>query len=236
MVEKDDQAPAGDRSATREIDRFVHHISHDLRASMRALTIVPQWVEEDLREEFGEVPESIRTHVKVLTNQAHRLDQMMQDLLLFSRVGRSEPEEIVELKQVLGDALIELEPADTMKITQDFAVPELKIYVNDIEILMKSLLSNALKHGGPNIHISTYHDGENIVLSVFDDGDGIDPKYHSRIFELMTTLKPRDQVEGSGLGLAIARKIMDHHNGKISVESDGRESGTTFRASFPLSP
>lgn len=71
-----------------------------------------------------------------------------------------------------------------------------------------------------------------IELAVTDDGPGIAPQFHSRIFDLFQTLKPRDQVEGSGMGLAIVKKIVESHGGQIAVESTPGE-GATFRFTWP---
>ena len=80
-----------------ELDAFVYHITHDVRASLRALTIVPQWISEDLEAENIEVPERVSEHIQILSNQARRVDQMMRDLVTFSRVGRMQKQEMVSL-------------------------------------------------------------------------------------------------------------------------------------------
>jgi len=170
-----------------ELDRFVHHISHDLRASVRALTLIPQWIEEDLREEFGDIPASIREHVQSLT----------LDLVL------------------------------------DLEVPALVGGAEDIKTLLSVLVSNGFKHGGGKLNLSSRETESGVALTLRDEGPGIAGKFHKKIFEAMTTLKPRDEVEGSGMGLAIARKIMDHHGGTIQVISNGADQGATFVATFP---
>lgn len=223
---------AGER-ADRELDRFVYHISHDLRASMRALTLVPSWIEEDLKEEFNDVPASIKEHVRVLTEQAQRLDGMMKDLLVYSRIGKEQTVEAVHLPTLLDSLLDELDPNGSLKLTRDLKVTELFGPAAEIKALLEQLILNLIKHAGDTAHLSTSKSREGVRLSLRDEGPGIDPKYHARIFELMTTLRPRDQVEGSGLGLAIARKIMTRLGGTLEVESEGVGHGAEFIASFP---
>ena len=217
----------------RELDKFIYHISHDLRASMRALVLVPSWIEEDLREELGGVPASIQEHVKLLTDQAQRLDAMMKDLLLYSRIGRMQTEGVMDLKAALAQVLDEFELPPDFKLEQNLAITELYGWPEDIKMLFRQLISNVLKHAKTNARLKTAKTNGGITLTLRDEGPGIDPKQHDRIFEMMTTLKPRDQVEGSGLGLAIARKIMAQHGGTLDVISDGKGNGTEFVAFFP---
>jgi len=233
MVGSNDQKPPTDTEIDRELDQFVYHISHDLRASMRALVLVPGWIEEDLQEQFGSVPTSIQEHVTLLTEQARRLDAMMKDLLVYSRIGRMQSVGPIDLDTVLDAVLAELELPQAFELTRDLAVQQMVGWPNDVEVLLYQLISNVVKHGGARAHLRTEARGGGLALHIKDDGPGIDPKQHNRIFEMMTTLKPRDEVEGSGLGLAIARKIMTLHGGTITVVSDGLGNGSEFVANFP---
>ncbi len=233
MSAQSDQARADVGPADNELEHFVYHISHDLRASIRALTVVPQWIEEDLRAETGGIPNSVAEHVKVLSEQALRLDNMMKDLLTYSRVGRMQSRGRIELHEALGQVTKDLDLPEGFAVSSDFQVAHLHGAERDIVTLISALVSNAAKHGAQNVHLSTEGAADGLRLIVRDDGPGIDPKFHAKIFELMTTLKPRDDVEGSGLGLAIARKIMTQHNGTIEVISAGDVQGAEFIATFP---
>ncbi len=215
-----------------ELEKFIYHISHDLKASMRALTLVPVWIVEDLEAELGSVPASVQQHVDLLATQAKRLDAMMADLLAYSRVGSMQATGPVLLSGALADILNQHELPEGFDLRQNFLVPVLTGGTRDIPDLLGVFLSNAIKHGATSLAFETdRHDGHTI-LSATDNGPGIDPKHHRRIFDLMTTLKPRDEVEGSGIGLAMAHKIVVDHGGTLTVESDG-EAGARFVAAFP---
>jgi len=115
----------------------------------------------------------------------------------------------------------------------DLEVPALVGGAEDIKTLLSVLVSNGFKHGGGKLNLSSRETESGVALTLRDEGPGIAGKFHKKIFEAMTTLKPRDEVEGSGMGLAIARKIMDHHGGTIQVISNGADQGATFVATFP---
>ena len=88
--------------------------------------------------------------------------------------------------------------------------------------VLQNLLGNAIKyHGGPapHVHASAVRRGAMWEVAVTDDGPGIDPRHHERIFVLLQRLHRHDEVEGTGIGLAICQKIVEHHGGRIWVES-----------------
>lgn len=219
-----------------ELDAFVYHISHDVRASMRALTVVPGWIEEDLIAESGGIPGAVKDHIELLTVQAKRLDQMMLDLLAFSRVGRMQDTDWVDLNDALN-AMLETDPLPSgFRLIRQLEEPRIFGGTCDLLTLMDVLIRNAYKHHDRKtgeIIISSRREGGDILLSVKDDGPGIEPRFMSRIFELMATLRPRDEVDGSGMGLAIARKIMQQHDGEVWAVSEPDERGTEFIARFP---
>ncbi len=233
MNHSDQGSESSQADLESELDRVIYHISHDLRASIRALLLIPQWIEEDLQKEYGEVPASIRDHVHSLTNQSGRLDRMLLDLLKFSRAGRERADEIVDLALVLDQLLLEEPLPDGFEMERDFKVSQVVGAGKDVAMLLSVLLSNAITHGGRKLHISSRQEKTGVALTFHDNGTGIAKKYQDKIFEAMTTLRSRDQLEGSGMGLAIARKIMSRHGGTIQVVSDGADQGTTFVAVFP---
>ena len=95
-----------------------------------------------------------------------------------------------------------------------------------------------MKHhdrGAGNITVSAERLGNRLHCVVQDDGPGIDPQYHEKVFGLFQTLRPRDEVEGSGLGLAIVRKLVEHYEGRINIQSNPADKrGTRIQFDFPI--
>ena len=157
----------------------------------------------------------------------------MQDLLVYSRVGRMQSTKEVNLEQVIEYQLGLNAVPSGHSLERNLQANIIKCDENDIGTLIGVLLSNAFRHGGPKVKISSFQSEDEVRLIVSDNGLGVSPKYHEKIFQIMTTLKSRDDVEGSGLGLAIARKLMRIYGGILTIDSEGDGTGATFTAIFP---
>jgi signal transduction histidine kinase len=124
-------------------------------------------------------------------------------------------------------------------ISHSPALPTLITERVPLEIVLRNLIGNAIKHHhrpAGHIQVAVVEEERMLTFAVTDDGPGIDPEYHQRIFEMFQTLRPRDQVEGSGMGLTVVKKIVENYGGAITVESQLGQ-GTTLRFTWPsLSP
>lgn len=220
-----------------EFDRLMYVVSHDVAASVRALTVIPEWIVEDLEASGMEAGDAFEEHVEMLTRHAKRLDLMMQDLLRYSRVGRLQKIEVLDISSVVTDVVNRLGAGTDWSITHHVDTCLVKIGRNDIVSLIEELVGNAIKHSDQSHGVleitSEIKDGV-VILRFSDNGPGIEPKFQQCIFDVMRKLQSRDQVEGSGMGLAIAKKICDFYQGHIWVESLPPERGTVFGVSLPL--
>lgn len=111
-----------------ELDQFVHHISHDLRASVRALRDLPTWIESDLAEAQIELPSDASEYLQMMQKHALRLDRMLLDLLTYSRVGRRQEVRVVDLSETLDEALNQLSIPENCRINCAFNVPSPQIF------------------------------------------------------------------------------------------------------------
>ena len=226
----------------RELDQFAYVTSHDLKAPLRGIANLAQWIEEDL----GELASGdIRQQLDLLRGRVHRMEALIDGILQFSRIGRAkETIERVDLRELLDDTVDLLSPPPAFTIdTGDtgpdvgVALPVLTTERTRLQQVFANLIGNALKHhnrvdGRIAVRAHETEDPQFYEFTVADDGPGIAPQYHERIFGIFQTLRPRDQVEGSGLGLALVKKIVEQYGGRIWLES-AEGQGTTFHFTWP---
>jgi signal transduction histidine kinase len=204
----------------QDIDDFIYLITHDVRASVRALLELPKWIEEDLRSAGVELNGSVAQSIEMMNRHTARLDRMLIDLLAYSRVGRMQQTKLVDVAWSLDKALSRIRIPEAMSLSRQINCPSLLIGQQDMLLLLEALIGNAVRHhrtATGQITVRTQREGEMTRLSIIDDGPGIPAHLHSKAMEAMTTLRPRDEVEGTGMGLANVRKITAHYGGYMAL-------------------
>jgi signal transduction histidine kinase len=220
--------------SNRELDQFAYIASHDLRAPLRAIDHLAGWIAEDNGATLG--GES-REHLAKLRSRAKRMERLLEDLLLFSRVGRERhAPEPVELADLCHAAVDLLSLPRGFCVTVEEPMPGFVAERVPLETVIRNLVDNASKHHHQpqqgQVHISAQDCGDTVEIVVQDDGPGIPPEFHERIFGVFQTLRPRDQVEGSGMGLAIVKKAVEARGGSVELESEAG-AGAVFRLKWP---
>lgn len=215
-----------------DLDGFAHVASHDLKAPLRGIAALSEWIEEDLGEQ---VTDAARGHLTMLRGRVRRLEDLIEGILSYSRAGRTGREvSEVDVGALLAEAIELLAPPSSAAITVDPGMPVLRTARVPLQQVFMNLISNALKHAGPEaaVRVGVREAGAFWEFSVSDNGPGIAPAYHERIWAIFQTLKPRDQVEGTGIGLSVVRKIVASMGGRAWVESEVGE-GACFRFTWP---
>lgn len=218
----------------RELDQFAYVTSHDLKAPLRGIANLAQWIEEDLGEH---ATAEIRQQLELLRGRAHRMESLIEGILQYSRAGRmAEPPQPIDVGRLVEEVVDLLAPPPGA-VTVEPGMPTLVAERVPLQQVFHNLIGNALKHGGQGVRVRVSYapaaDGH--AFTVADDGPGIAPQYHERIFGIFQTLVSRDRVEGSGLGLALVRKIVDQRGGRIGLDSaEGR--GASFTFTWPREP
>ncbi|WP_324754926.1 HAMP domain-containing sensor histidine kinase [Roseovarius sp. Pro17] len=218
-------------SGSEDFEEFVYLLSHDIRNSVRALLELPQWIREDLAATGHRIDGSLAESFDLMDTQTRRLDRMLVDLLAYSRIGRKQSVQSMNLAETIREIITELRPPKGFQITCDLDCMTVQMGEQDIFTLLTALISNAIKHHhkeGGIIQIKSWSEGRDCVIRVQDDGPGIPERQRERVFAAMTTLKPRDEVEGSGMGLPIVRKIVAVYGGRVSYGSIHDGSGTAL--------
>ena len=228
-----EQAKALQRS-NEELEQFAYIASHDLRAPLRGIDNLASWIEEDMADNMDE---ESRNNMALLRSRVARLELLLNSLLQYSRIGRSKTEVTkVDLGKVAAD-VFELVCTDGRFTFASAETPELVTGTVPLELVLRNLFSNAIKHhdqASGLITLEATEESDRIHIAVTDDGPGIAPAFHRQIFGMFQVLKPRDQVEASGLGLAMIDKQLRALDCRIWVESDPAvKRGTTFHFTWP---
>ncbi len=217
------------RKRNSELDQFAYVASHDLKAPLRAIANLSQWLEDDLSEMLE--PENLR-HLELLRQRVYRMEALINGLLQYSRIGRVENElEKVDVNQLLAQISDELAPSENFTIEVKTPMPTLTTKGMMLRRVFTNLIDNAITHHNGSegkVEVSVEDKGEYYEFAVSDDGEGISPQYHDKIFVIFQTLQARDKKEGTGVGLSIVKKILETEGATITVDSD-LDRGATFR-------
>lgn len=219
--------------SNQELDQFAYVASHDLKAPLRGIASLSQWIEEDLGEKLGGENKS---QMAMLRGRVHRLEALIDGILLYSRAGRAKakPEEI-DTGVLLRDVIELIAPPKEIKIEIQPGMPTVRSEKVPLQQVFMNLLGNAIKYAGspdPLIQVSWADAGPFCEFSVRDNGQGIAPQYHERIFGIFQTLEARDTVEGTGIGLSVVQKIVEAKGGRVWVESEIGK-GARFKFLWP---
>jgi PAS domain S-box-containing protein len=211
----------------REIDQFTYTISHDLKAPLRAVTNLSQWIEDDL---LGELAEESSRQFQLLRTRVSRMEALIDGLLAYSRIGRMEVSiERVVVVELVSEIVDVLAPPDGFTIDIDDNLPTLDTKRWSLQQVFTNLIDNAIAHHhreDGNIHISGQPMADGYEFTVTDDGPGIPPAQHEFVFGIFNTLGQK--AASTGIGLAVVKKIVEGEGGKIELAS-ALGSGTSFR-------
>lgn len=220
-----------------ELQQFVLVASHDLREPLRMIVGFVQLLERRFPEKLDD---SSREYIRFAVDGARRIQQLIEDLLSYTRIGGGELIlNEMDMKTAVHEALLNLRLAleEAGAEVNVESLPRVQADPSLMVLLFQNLIGNAVKFRDPEkprIQIYSWEEGEDWVIAIRDNGIGIDPKYYERIFEVFQRLHTRDQYPGTGIGLALCRKVVEQHGGRIWVgSSPGR--GSVFYFSLPKS-
>jgi len=217
-----------------QLEQFVYIVSHDLKAPIRAIDNLCNWIADDLG---GQADANTSENISLMRSRVNRMSSLLDGVLEFSRVGRIADEDApLDITQMVHGIFEAIAPpkgfalqANDLPVIQASQIKFYKIFHN--------LISNAvIHHHDPEngvISVSAIKQEDAIIFKVTDNGPGIKPQYYDKVFELFATLKSKDEKETTGVGLAVVKKIVEDFGQKIWIESN-ESSQISFCFSYPM--
>lgn len=219
----------------KDLETFTHVLSHDLKTPLRSLVTMAEWLKADC---WNQINEQGREYIQVIEDQSKKLIDLMASLKEFLSSSASDVVSApIELEPFLQDVLNDVERKETLRLKVEGNLKNLAVNQAALRQVFWNLLSNACKYSDKEITevtVSAEREGDLAVIKVTDNGPGIDPKYHTKIFEVFESLNTHDRfgTPTTGMGLAIVRRLLKKQAGEICVESS-LGKGTTFVISLP---
>jgi len=223
--------------ANRELEAFTYSVSHDLRAPLRHIMGFVEILEKEAADKLTDAQ---RRHLLTISGAARRMGELIDDLLAFSRIGRSEVQKVgVDMLTLVMEALDDLRHETKDRIIS-WKIQDLPMVTVDRSLMRQALvnlLSNAIKftskHSRAVIEIGTEPGRpDEDTIYIRDNGVGFNPRYSQKIFGVFERLNNADEFEGTGIGLANVQRIIRRHGGRVWALGKV-DSGATFYFTLP---
>jgi PAS domain S-box-containing protein len=213
----------------QELKDFAYIVSHDLKAPLRGIKTLAEWISADYADKLGD---NGKEQMDLLAGRVDRMHNLIDGILQYSRIGHVEEEKVmVNLNELVTEVIDLIAPPENITITIENELPTVECEQTRIMQVFQNLLSNAVKYMDKpkgRIKVGCIEEDGFWKFSVADNGRGIEKKHYEKIFQLFQTLAPRDEFESTGIGLTVTKKIVELYNGRIWVESEPGQGSTFF--------
>ncbi len=222
------------RRSNKELQDFAYVTAHDLKAPLRGIGTLADWIASDYADKFDEQG---RQQLRLLKGRVTRLTELINGILHYSEIGRvAHRPELVDLGELVRDTISLLDPPARIQVVVPEGLPS-SVVCEKVRLgqIFHNLIDNAIKFMDKpqgHVEIRCRDQGHAWEFAVSDNGPGIEEKYFEKIFQMFQTLAPRDQRESTGIGLPIVKKIVELYGGSVWVESQPGH-GSTFFFTFP---
>mgnify|MGYP000120810291 FL=1 len=202
-----------------ELDQFGYIVSHDLKAPLRAINNLAEWIVEDMPD----MPKDVEANFKTLRGRVLRMENMINGVLEYSKIGRAKIErEKIDVTQLLNQIIDAIVPSNGFEVNIEGTMPIINSEPILLEQIFSNLISNSVKYNDKETgeincsyrSIPGFHE-----FTVSDNGPGIEEEYYEKVFLVFQTIEARDKKESTGIGLSIVKKIIEEKGGYIRIES-----------------
>jgi PAS domain S-box-containing protein len=216
-------------SVNQELKDFAYIVSHDLKAPLRAISTLANWISTDYKDKLDEEGQQ---QLDLMVKRAIRMNALINGILEYSRVGRIKEKRIeVDINDLVKEVIEMIVPPENITVTVENELPTIVCEKTRIMEVFQNLLSNAVKFmDKPRgiIKIGSIVDDGYWKFSISDNGPGIEEEYFDKIFQMFQTLSSADEHESTGVGLTLVKKIVTMYGGNIWVESEVGHGSTFF--------
>lgn len=222
--------------ANKELDAFAYSVSHDLRAPLRHINGFTKLLRNKVA---NNIDEKSNAYFDNIVSSSEQMNVLIDDLLLFSRMGREEVKKRnVNMKTIINEAIqilsLDIENKNISIVVDD--MPNAYVDTSLLAQVWTNLISNAIKFSSkaktPKIHIGVNNDDENTIYFIADNGVGFNQKYAEKMFGVFQRLHSVNEFPGTGIGLANIKRIIMKHGGKVWAEG-ALNKGATLYFSLP---
>lgn len=217
----------------QELRDFAYIVSHDLKAPLRGISSLAQWIAEDYADKLGD---DGKEHLELLLSRVERMHDLIDGVLQYSRVGRICEEQMdVDLNGLLVEAVDMVAAPEHIHIEVAEGLPTVHGERTRLLQVFQNLLSNAVKYMDKpegQVQVTCEEDGEYWRFGVADNGPGIEQKHFERIFQIFQTVRGGEGRDSTGVGLSLVKKIVEMYGGRAWVESHVGK-GSTFYVTLP---
>lgn len=217
--------------ANKELQDFASIVSQDLKAPLRGINSLTNWLIEDYAEKLDE---DGRQYLEKLLSRARRMNNLIDGIMQYARIGRVKTNpQLLESETEISEIIEGLSVPDGITVKMEEKMPQVYFDKNLFHWVFRSLIENAVKHlGKPEgevvISCMDRDGGETWEFSIKDNGIGIEERYFEKIFKIFQTLRSHPEEESKGIGLALVKKIAERNGGKVWVKSKVGEGSTFF--------
>jgi signal transduction histidine kinase len=220
-------------SINKELQSFAYVVSHDLKAPLRGISTLAEWLVADCADKLGAEG---KEQLELLNKKVMRMHSLIDGVLQYSRIERTREELVkVDLNELVPEIVEAIASPPHISITIEGQLPVIETELTRITQVFQNLLSNAVKYMDKpkgEIKVGCTDANDFWKFSISDNGPGIEERHFERIFQIFQTLNRSDDFESTGIGLTIVKKIVEMHGGKIWLESTPSK-GTTFFFTAP---
>ena len=206
--------------SNQEIEDFAHVIAHNLKAPLRAIGTLADWIATDYSDKFNQEG---KEQIKLLKGRVTRMSELIDSVLRCSEIRCvSNQREKVNLNTLITETIDQIAPPESIEITIENELPTLICEKAHLTEVFQNLLSNAVKYMDKpqgRVRIGCVEEDDFWKFSIADNGPGIKEQHFERIFKIFQTLLPCDELGSAGIGLTVVKKIVELYGGRIWVES-----------------
>jgi len=213
----------------RELKDFASIVSHDLKAPLRGIKTLANWILSDCADKLGE---QANEQMNLLLERVERMHNLIEGVLQYSRAGRAEGKRVqVNLNDFVPEIINMVVPPENITVTIEDELPVIECEGIHVMQIFQNLLSNAIKYmDKPQgwIKVGCVEQDGFWKFSIADNGPGIEEKHFENIFKIFQALPTSPDFQGTGVGLTVVKKIVELYDGRIWVESKVGEGSTFF--------